>query len=531
MPVIDSYSESNRDSAYDLVLSAGFFGAVGQSFTANGSAAASCKFFLAKVGSPTGNIVAKIYAHSGTFGTSSIPTGAALATSNAVAASVLTTSFALVEFTFSSPPTLTNGTKYVVVVEEAVGSTSSHYIRVGSDASSPTHDGNAAGYNGSTWVSGTEDIVFYVESSNASGSAAAWYSSSWLYRVKITVDHTKVDADLTDFPVFVNLANLPAGFHANVNQTDARDIRVTSSDGTTELPRDVVFYNSSSDTGELHFKASSLANSANTEFFIYYGNASASEPAANSTYGKNNVYTNGYRGVWHMGTPSTVSGADSTSYAHNGTVTGTTAMSGKVGGAMDFDGVDDVVVVGSSANLDITGSLTVSGWLNIPDTSGFDVIMDHAREGMSVENYCILHANGTLYFQWHNGSFRSVTASNFFSGLTNSHVFIVITYDSGTVTIYRNGASVASASGQAALVTDSNNVFKIGRYQVGSQGYTDGIIDEVRVAASVRSSGWVSTEYNNQNSPSTFYTVGSQEIETATTLIFPRHNIQALLAQ
>ena len=39
----------------------------------------------------------------------------------------------------------------------------------------------------------------------------------------------------------------------------------------------------------------------------------------------------------------------------------------------------------------------------------------------------------------------------------------------------------------------------------------DGTIDEVRVSNASRSAGWILTEYNNQNSPSTFYSVGTQE--------------------
>ncbi|MEK7577678.1 MAG: hypothetical protein AAB492_03640, partial [Patescibacteria group bacterium] len=59
---------------------------------------------------------------------------------------------------------------------------------------------------------------------------AAWYSDTWGFRIKLTIDNTKVDADLTDFPVYVNLSLLPGLFHSHVNQTDARDIRVTKSD-------------------------------------------------------------------------------------------------------------------------------------------------------------------------------------------------------------------------------------------------------------------------------------------------------------
>jgi methylaspartate ammonia-lyase len=36
-----------------------------------------------------------------------------------------------------------------------------------------------------------------------------------------------------------------------------------------------------------------------------------------------------------------------------------------------------------------------------------------------------------------------------------------------------------------------------------------GTLDEVRVSSTARSAGWIATEYNNQSSPSTFYTVGA----------------------
>ena len=40
----------------------------------------------------------------------------------------------------------------------------------------------------------------------------------------------------------------------------------------------------------------------------------------------------------------------------------------------------------------------------------------------------------------------------------------------------------------------------------------DGVIDEARVSNIARSADWISTEYNNQNNPGTFYSVGDEEI-------------------
>ncbi|MDI6807350.1 MAG: hypothetical protein QMD14_06150, partial [Candidatus Aenigmarchaeota archaeon] len=39
----------------------------------------------------------------------------------------------------------------------------------------------------------------------------------------------------------------------------------------------------------------------------------------------------------------------------------------------------------------------------------------------------------------------------------------------------------------------------------------NGIIDEVRISNMARSDKCISTTYNNQNSPSTFYSVGNEE--------------------
>jgi hypothetical protein len=43
----------------------------------------------------------------------------------------------------------------------------------------------------------------------------------------------------------------------------------------------------------------------------------------------------------------------------------------------------------------------------------------------------------------------------------------------------------------------------------------NGYIDEVRVSKMARSGDWIKTEYNNQNSPSTFCKAGAEETFSA----------------
>ena len=116
---------------------------MGQSFLGNGQRLLRVGWYLRKVGSPTGNATVSLYAHTGTFGTSSKANGAALATSTTVLdVSSLTTSSAWVDFEFDATATLTNATPYVIAVSFAPGATTSDYIQVRRDQSSPTAPGN-----------------------------------------------------------------------------------------------------------------------------------------------------------------------------------------------------------------------------------------------------------------------------------------------------------------------------------------------------------------------------------------------------
>jgi hypothetical protein len=175
MAVCDSYSESNR--SFDQILTGTEFAGGrpnwGQSFTGNGAVLDKATFYLKKVGSPTGNATAIIYAHSGTFGTSSVGTGSALATSATLDVSTLTTSYALKDFTFSggNKITLTNGTNYVVVVNYAGGDGFSNYVHVGVDNSSSSHGGNQVERTGAgVWTANSSnDACFYVYTDDAVG--------------------------------------------------------------------------------------------------------------------------------------------------------------------------------------------------------------------------------------------------------------------------------------------------------------------------------------------------------------------------
>lgn len=161
LTLIDSYSESNQD-AYNQMYG-GYIERFGQSFTnTNQIILDSCKFYLKKTGNPPGTAVAKLYAHSGTYGVNSRPTGSPLATSDNFDVSSLTTSLQLITFNFSGANriTLSASTYYCITIEYTTGDTN-NCILAGYDLLSSSHSGNMFDFI-TSWSALSSDLIFYV---------------------------------------------------------------------------------------------------------------------------------------------------------------------------------------------------------------------------------------------------------------------------------------------------------------------------------------------------------------------------------
>lgn len=155
---LDFYSESNYAATWGMASST--YTSAGQSIVGNGRKLNSIKFYLSKTAGATGAMTVELYAHSGTFGVSSLPAGTALATATVIDASTLNTSPALVEFTFPSPYTLEKDNYYCIILSYS-GSTQ---IGLGRDYSSPTAPGNfitfVGVYGWQSWP--TNDAIYYI---------------------------------------------------------------------------------------------------------------------------------------------------------------------------------------------------------------------------------------------------------------------------------------------------------------------------------------------------------------------------------
>lgn len=338
----------------------------------------------------------------------------------------------------------------------------------------------------------------------------AWYNSSWKYRVKITVDHSKVGSDLTDFPVYVDLSTLPSGFHTNV-KSDGGDIRVTRSDGTTECPREVVFYDSTNDKGELHFKANSLSSTTDTVFYIYYGNSSATEPAVDSTYGRNAVWSN-YKAVYHMNqdpTGTVIDSSGNTPFNANVDLDSNDLTTGKLGSGIKKD-TGEYFRNATGISFSSGSNVTFQAWM-YPTGKGAGANPGIWRAGNTstgTEAFNIL--NGTTRRPWVRWAATDILKPTTGYQIPENEWTLThwVVASNSSVTFYANGSSRHTAS--HSKITPAFTIYNFG-WQYSLTEEVLGTYDEVRFMASTLSADWVSAEYTNQATPTTFYTVGTQE--------------------
>lgn len=161
---LDSYSEANQSEIQNLDST---FIKWGQSFTTPNDGISysldSCDIYMKKhTGhAPTGTIYARLYSHSGTYGSTSVGNTLLATSTNNVDASAMSTTFALINFTFDNTLILTPNTNYVIAVTS--DDHNADDTDVGFDSTSPSHGGNGMYHAAGAWTEQpTRDLCFYV---------------------------------------------------------------------------------------------------------------------------------------------------------------------------------------------------------------------------------------------------------------------------------------------------------------------------------------------------------------------------------
>lgn len=182
---------------------------------------------------------------------------------------------------------------------------------------------------------------------------------------------------------------------------------------------------------------------------------------------------------WRFDETSGTTASDSSGNGHDGVLEGgfnfsTGSVPGMVGGALDFDGDDDIVNAGS---VPTSGRFSISSWIypqNIVDQAGFAYKWD----GENRTFWFGQHSNdGVMRFGiWPSIFQRGVNTPVTLENDTWYHV--VATYDGHFPKIYVNGQLVATGEDENTLLKDRGGDFIIGR-QNNANNF-DGLLDDMR---------------------------------------------------
>ncbi len=354
---------------------------------------------------------------------------------------------------------------------------------------------------------------------------AAWYDTDWVYRKNITFNSSQIaQNNLIDFPVLINISDSNLSTFA---EPSGYDILFTDGDGTTKLDHEIENFTAGNLVAWVRIPT--LSNTTNTSIFMYYNNSAATEQQ-----NRTGVWNESYLGVWHFGEGAGIRLNDSTMYNNNGTIFNSprwnvTGTAGSIGGAIDFDGVDDVVNVTQNAVINNLKNFSVMGWVRL-DTYGGNSIGRIATKASSTASSGWLFHPANLNGSLTTASLRyytvfSTAAGSYASGnnTMRTHGFqqVSVNYATSSIennaTFYVNGTDAGrQRQSKPSGTVNSDSAFDL---SIGNgDGLTrqfDGMISELRLYNGSLSSGWIKTEYNNQYIPSTFETFGTEETAPA----------------
>jgi len=210
--------------------------------------------------------------------------------------------------------------------------------------------------------------------------------------------------------------------------------------------------------------------------------------------------TRGLVGYWTFDESTGTTAFDSTDNNNDGTLTNMTPASdwttGKVGGALDFDGVDDVVKMSSDPALEGFSAITLMAWI-YPTSTGLDYRIISKSNGGSSDDYSLTHdASEELRFRVTaaGGELEFDTSGDQVPQNEWTHVTGV--YDGADMFVYINGTKLSGSTSQNGTITDSNAELSIGGHANAGSRFFPGKIDEARVYNRAMSAGEIKFLYN-----------------------------------
>ena len=338
----------------------------------------------------------------------------------------------------------------------------------------------------------------------------------------IVIDHTRVAADLVNFPVPIKITDADDPIFT-LARADGFDIWFTDEDGNT-LDHQVAIWDPTNHLALFYVRIASLSSTVDTVIFLYYGDTAAhTEDGSNPT----EVWDENYVGAYIFTTdPALGTLADSTANAKNlvttGLLTGAELVSCEAGRGWYFDGQymvgtsEDLLTALGPYTLEIVFKPNLSGaagavmyWssqshgpatrLAVNDTAG--EIRFTQKDQVNNWGYGEGLFSTTAFdvTEEHYAAFTAVTGSGGSAGYG-------VGLKDGTLKGYIDGEQVGSDIGLDAFSGFGWTAVRIGQAAGLDSNYV-GMVAMVLMSKIVRSAAWIETFHNALMSNGTFLTI------------------------
>jgi hypothetical protein len=274
-------------------------------------------------------------------------------------------------------------------------------------------------------------------------------------------------------------------------------------------------YNASNGAVNYWVKAPLLSHTSDTAIYMCYGKSTITTDQSNKTA----VWDGSYRGVWHLPNGTSLTTTDSTANANHGQSNSASATAGVINGAASYNGSGQSTVISNAPNFDFEHNqpFSVEFWLKKPlDTVANQILISKKNTywtGAGFDFWTWAGSNNAIFDLMDSAGTWYQIGSNV-NVQDNVWHHIVGTYDGSSnrsgMKMYVDGILTSTGS-PAAIPNTIRNSYNLtfGTNSVSQADYLIGSLDEVRFSNSSRTADWIKTEYNNQISPSTFYSISA----------------------
>jgi len=170
---------------------------------------------------------------------------------------------------------------------------------------------------------------------------------------------------------------------------------------------------------------------------------------------------------------------------NNGTVNGATLVANRLGrpsSAYSFSGQSNWITIPNSPSIDITGPISICGWLKASSNDSFMVVLGKDGDYQSGQrSWHVGIYKRMLRFSPNTPNLQDIYSNPFPDGFTDWTQFAV-TYDLSTVKFYINGKLNASVpcSGRLNSITQPLRIGVLNPEYPG-YWYFDGVLDDIRI--------------------------------------------------